>query len=60
MPKVGPDEVQFNYVIKKTLDKRIQGFWHGRQLPSKAEAVRQLLEKGLEAAEKEDAKAPGE
>lgn len=53
------DRVQVNYWVSADLDRRIKIYQHQRMLNSKAEAYRELLEKGLAAAEQErEKKAP--
>lgn len=54
MPKVGPDDVQINYVMPRTLDEKVRDYQFARRLPHKSMAYRELIERGLEAAAGED------
>jgi metal-responsive CopG/Arc/MetJ family transcriptional regulator len=43
-------------IFSEELLKRVEDYWHEKRLPNRAEAIRQLLEKGLEQYDKEHSK----
>ena len=43
-------------IFTKELLKRVEDYWHDNRLPNRAEAIRQILEKGLKQYDKEHAK----
>lgn len=47
MPKPGPDETQANFILPKTLEQRVIDYQFANRLPSKSDAYRALIEKGL-------------
>jgi metal-responsive CopG/Arc/MetJ family transcriptional regulator len=43
-------------IFSKDLLKRVEDYWHEKRLPNRAEAIRQLLEKGIKQYDKERSK----
>ena len=58
MARVKADEEPVNVDLPKDLVKRVVKYQHRRELRAKKDAVRELLEKGLEVADQEQGEAP--
>jgi metal-responsive CopG/Arc/MetJ family transcriptional regulator len=43
-------------ILSEDLRNRIEDYWHKNRLPNRAEAIRQILEKGLKQFDKERSK----
>jgi metal-responsive CopG/Arc/MetJ family transcriptional regulator len=43
-------------IFSEDLLKRVEDYWHEKRLSNRAEAIRQLLEKGLNHYDKESSK----